>query len=221
MTGLRPESLAARRALAALARRFHQAGWLYGTSGNLSARITAGTEPWLVITASGRDKGDLGEEGFVETDLDGKLVRAGSADDRPSAEVAIHGAIYGSIAGAGAVLHVHTVASSLVRPVGPLPGTLVFQGLEMLKGWGLWEPDARAELPVFPNHPEVPRIAREVRAWLCEPRPAPALVVAGHGITAWGTSIGDAARHLEVAEFLCQVARAGASAGLPPAICAG
>ena len=44
-----------RDALVALARRYHAAGWMLGTSGNLSARFTGMSGPAVVITASGLD----------------------------------------------------------------------------------------------------------------------------------------------------------------------
>lgn len=226
MSPLSAETRSLREALVALARRYHATGWFFGTSGNLSARflsVDSPTNSSVVITASGCDKGALTADDFVEVDLEGQLRRAARKTDRPSAEASIHTAIYRALPEAGAVLHIHTVASSLVRPAGPLPGRIAFAGLEMLKGWDLWEPDTRAELPVFANHAHVPRIADEVAAWLAgsRTRPVPALLVAAHGITAWGKTVTDAARHLEITEFLCQVARSGTTGGLPEGVTAG
>lgn len=198
---LSEQSAAARRALVELGRRYHRYGWLYGTSGNLSTRVGPNR---VVITASGRDKGALSEDDFVEIDLEGELLAAPEGA-RPSAETSIHLALYDALPAVSAVLHVHTVATTLARPAGPLPAELTFSGLEMIKGWGLWEPDAVARLPVFANHAHVPDIADEMRRWYQSRREVPAALIAGHGLTAWGESLAAAHRHVEITEFLCQV----------------
>ncbi|MCC6621124.1 MAG: methylthioribulose 1-phosphate dehydratase [Deltaproteobacteria bacterium] len=203
-------TLAARRALIALGRRYFGLGWLFATVGNLSARVG----DRVVITASGRHKGDLVDADFVEVDLAGRLVGAGFEGGRASAEAAIHLAVYRAHPDAGFCLHVHTVASTLVaggrRDLGELRAgvpVVVLSGLEMLKAWDLWDEDVVAALPVFDNHADVARIAAEVAAYFAHrPRPpVPALIVRGHGITAWGPDAFSANRHLEATEFLCQV----------------
>lgn len=176
-----------------------------GTSGNLSARVSEHPESTVVITASGRDKGALGHDDFVEVALDGAVIHAGRGLS-PSAETSIHLAIYQAAPRCGAVLHVHTIASTLIRPSEGVPGSVSFESLEMLKGWGLWEEGAQAELPVFENHADVGRIAEAVAAQLSIAARVPALVIAGHGLTAWGPTVADAHRHVEITEFLCRLA---------------
>ncbi|MGM0577571.1 MAG: methylthioribulose 1-phosphate dehydratase [Myxococcota bacterium] len=205
---LAPATLPVRRRLAALARRYHAAGWMLGTSGNLSARVRGDDRPTVVVTASGRDKGALGDDDFVRVAPSGALVAAGEGQ-RPSAETSIHLAVYRRLPETAAVLHVHTPASTVVGADCEVEGrpALQFRDLEMIKGWDLWEADAEATLPVFPNHPDVTRIADDLEAWLSRPREVPAMLIAGHGITAWGDTLDTAHRHLEVTEFLCRVAR--------------
>lgn len=177
---------------------------MLGTSGNLSATFEAEDGcPAVVITASSRDKGSLSLDDFVE--LRAGAVSAAPPGRRPSAETSVHQAIYDKVPAARAALHVHTVASTLAHPGTDLPGTLDLTGMEMVKGWGLWEPGEAAELPVFANHADVPTIADEIRAYLSIPRTVPALLIAGHGLTAWGDSIAAAHRHVEITEFLCRV----------------
>lgn len=203
---LEAASLGARRRLMELGARYHDAGWLLGTSGNLSARFASadGTRR-VVITASGLDKGRIPEDGFVELDVSsGEVVGRGDPGRQPSAETCIHLEIYRGAPTAAAVLHVHTVASTLAG-LGSAPATLDLSGLEMVKGWGLWEPEASAALAVFANHAHLPAIAADVSAWLESPRRVPALLIAGHGLTAWGESLDAAHRHVEITEFLCRV----------------
>lgn len=204
---LSEETLVMRRALAELGARYHRQGWLFGTSGNLSAKVGER----IVVSASGRDKGRLGDEDFVEVTLEGELV--GSAGGKPSAETSIHLAVYQTRPDARVALHVHTVASTLavadVTPAGEVP-RLRFTDLELIKGWGLWDEGAVADLPLFPNHGAVPRIGSDIAEFYrAHPNEVvPSLLIAGHGITAWGADAFSANRHLEVTEFLCQVALA-------------
>jgi methylthioribulose-1-phosphate dehydratase len=207
------DTLELREQLADLGRRYHTAGWLMGTSGNLSARLRgsggASDDDRVVVTASGRHKGRLGTEDFVVVDLAGRLLAAGR-DARPSAETSLHLAIYRHTPDAGLALHVHTVASTLVAPDGPggdvAIGHAHFRGFEMIKGFNLWEEDATAALPIFANRPHVPDIAAAVERYYATPRGVPAFVIRGHGLTAWGADGFTADRHLEVAEFLCRIA---------------
>ncbi|CAM5272037.1 Methylthioribulose-1-phosphate dehydratase [Streptomyces alboniger] len=94
--------------LAAEAARFASFGWMRGTSGNLS--LVLSRDPLrLAVTASGRDKGELAPSDVVLTDGEGAAVGPG----RPSAEAALHARVV-RLTGAGAVVHVHTVASVLM-----------------------------------------------------------------------------------------------------------
>lgn len=194
-----------RQQLAALARRYHGSGWMLGTSGNLSARV----EDRVVVTASGRHKGDLTEDDFVEVNLDGALIGAGP-DARPSAETSIHLAVYRTRHAVRSVLHVHTVASTLagMRGMAADGHALDFTGFEMVKGWGLWHEGAEAKLACFVNHAHVPDIARDIEGHLTTTRAqdeVPALLIAGHGLTAWGDAVDTAHRHVEVTEFLSRI----------------
>jgi 1,2-dihydroxy-3-keto-5-methylthiopentene dioxygenase len=81
------EDVAAR--LAEVGRFFHARGWVLGSSGNMSAVLSR--DPLrIAITASGRDKGSLGQEHFIEIDERGSVV-AGAG--RPSDETPLHLAI--------------------------------------------------------------------------------------------------------------------------------
>ena len=101
---------AAAQDLAVTAAEFHRLGWMWGTSGNLSERLS--TDPLaFLVTASGRPKGALHERDML-------LVGAGGAalekwEGRPSAEMPVHERIYRCF-DAGAVCHVHTVMSSVI-----------------------------------------------------------------------------------------------------------
>jgi methylthioribose-1-phosphate isomerase len=87
---------------------------------------------------------------------------------------------------------------------------------ELLKGLGLADPSA-TDLPIFPNWPDVPRIARAVGAHLvARPDAPPALLIADHGVTVWGADLSQARNRLECLESMCHVlCLTGAGDGSP------
>lgn len=189
--------------VALFARRLYERGWMPGTAGNLSVRQPDGT---VLITASGRPKGELTEGDMVAVDAEtGTASRPGPL--RASAETTIHCAVYRTT-DAQAVIHVHApyataVAARLGHP--SQPRSLPVQRFELLKGLGLADP-SHAVLPIFPNWPEVPRIAADVAEHLAAtPQAPPALLITDHGITTWGRDLAQARDRLECLESICQL----------------
>lgn len=197
--GVLGESPTAGRAIATVARELYQAGWMPGTAGNISVRQGDSA----LITASGLSKGELTEHDMVEVNvLDSRPVGRG----RPSAETTIHTAVYRT-SGAAAVVHVHpTHATALsIGAGGPWVQTVRFSGYELIKGLGGKRPDV-IDIPVFPNHADVPMIGIEIEKFLIEnPDAPPVLFIAGHGITAWGASLAQARDRAECLEAICQL----------------
>jgi methylthioribulose-1-phosphate dehydratase len=203
-----PSTVAGKRTagqLADLSRTLYERGWMPGTSGNVSMRLPDDPDRAL-ITASGRDKGALTVRDVVEVDArTGEASRPGQA--RPSAETSIHAAVYRTT-GARAVIHVHspyaTVVAHRAAALDAVSSVRV-ERFELLKGLGLKDPTS-TDLPVFPNWPRVDRIADEVAAHLAADRAGPpGLLLADHGITAWGDSLGQARNRLECLESLCHL----------------
>ncbi len=174
---------------------FYVRGWMLATGGNASARFGQGQ---FLISASGRHKGRLQEEDFLAVGLDGKHD---PPDLRPSAETLVHLDVYRRC-GAGAVVHVHTPFATIVSRRFLDRGSVRFSGLEMLKGLDHWEPDAVVEVPVIPNHHGIPMLGEAVSAHTFGP--CPAVLIAGHGIYAWGHGVVEAQGHAEALEFCCE-----------------
>lgn len=197
------DQLPPRRALAEMAGDFHRRGWMAGTAGNLSVRDCASPAGFW-ITASGLPKGRLDENDFLLMDLETeRVLERLSPGARPSAETAIHRAIYQLFPEARACLHVHSVAASLaVAGLAPDAEELPLPPLEMLKGLGLWEERPVVSLPLFPNWLDVSAIAEAIRRRFTAPPPLPALMIHGHGATVWGASLQEAYNRVEVVEFL-------------------
>lgn len=205
------DDLTPRAALIEIARDFHARGWMAGTGGNLSARHDA-EHFW--ITASGKPKGRLDERDFLLVRVaDGAVVETQQSGDRPSAETAIHRAIYARFPDAGACLHAHSLEALMAARRAPTKATsLRLPDIELIKGFDIWEQKPKADLPLFENHLDVARIARDIEGRLRKKAPAvSALMIRGHGATVWGRGLQEAYNRFETLDFLLSyAARAGA-----------
>jgi methylthioribulose-1-phosphate dehydratase len=186
--------------LCAVGRQFYERGWVFGTSGNFSAVLS--TEPLrLVITASSLHKGTLLPENFLEVDEDGRVV---SGKGQPSAETLLHVEIVRA-RGAGAVLHTHSVWSTILSDVHAADRGLAISGYEMLKGLdGVRTHEHREWIPIVPNDQDMPRLAQEVRRTLDRDTASHAFLLHRHGLYTWGQTVPDAQRHIEILEFLLE-----------------
>lgn len=196
------DDVSERAALVEVARDFHARGWMAGTAGNLSARAD---EAHFWITASGLPKGRLDETDFLLVRVaDAAVVELGRPGQSPSAETAIHAALYQLFPHARSCLHGHTVAACLATArAGAKAAELRLPPLEMIKGFDVWDHRPRVNLPLFSNHLDVGRIAREVRTRFTKSPPRlSALLVREHGPTVWGGSVQEAYNRFEVLDFL-------------------
>jgi methylthioribulose-1-phosphate dehydratase len=198
-----PGSLTLARALAEMSHRFYARGWAFGTSGNLSAVVSR--RPFrLAITASARDKRTLRPAHVVTVDAQGRVVGqvAGQRDGRPSAETRLHLAIVSS-RHAGAVLHTHSVWSTMLSNLHASSGGLSIDGYEMLKGLhGVSSHEHREWIPILENDQDMRRLAGGVEEVLERHGNAHALLLRRHGLYTWGATLADAERHVEILEFL-------------------
>jgi methylthioribulose-1-phosphate dehydratase len=193
--GRRSAALALCRAAAAIGAR----GWCQGTAGNFS--VTLDREPLrLLITRSGRFKQRLTGADLMLVGADGAAAEGEAG--RPSAETPLHCAI-ASVAGAGAVLHTHSVAATLLGEHFSPRGGFTIRGYEMLKGLdGVASHEAEVFVPVLANSQDVDALSRRVRAVLGERPGLHGFLLGGHGLYTWGESLAEAVRHLEIFEFL-------------------
>lgn len=187
-----------RQDLVAAARYFHGRGWMWGTAGNLSARMDDGS---FWITASGKSKGELSDTDFIRICPDGTIEKP-TENLKPSAETSIHEAIYALFPEAMACYHVHSIEANLVSNFTQ-ETMLKLPNLEMVKGFGIWEESPNCGMPLFDNHLAVPKIGQEIRdRFAQEPPQIPALLIRNHGVTVWGRSTEDARNKIELAEYI-------------------
>ena len=172
--------------------------WFMGTSGNLAIKVA--DEPLeFLVTASGKDKKKRTAEDFLLVDANGQP--AAETLLKPSAETLLHCAIYGKTK-AGCSLHVHTVANNVISELYGDAGKIDFQGLELIKAFGLWEEDAVLTIPIIPNHADIPALAAAFEPYITADKGA--VLIRNHGITVWGKDGFEAKKLLEASEFLFQ-----------------
>jgi methylthioribulose-1-phosphate dehydratase len=187
--------------LAELGRTLYHRGWVLGTSGNLS--VVVNQNPLrLAITPTGADKALLSADQIVQIDTAGKTV-VGSA--RPSDEAGLHLTVV-RVLGAKAVLHTHSIWSTILSEAYAAEGALIIEGYEMLKGLnGVRSHHHRERLPILENSQDVPALAGSVETILRDHPTTHGYLLRGHGLYTWGEDLAQAKRHLEILEFLLEV----------------
>jgi methylthioribulose-1-phosphate dehydratase len=187
--------------LAEIGRDFYHRGWVLGTSGNFSALVSS--HPLrLAITATGLDKGTLIPAHVVEIDEATRVIRG---KGQPSNESRIHIAIVRA-RGAGAVLHTHSLWSTIASEALSPGGGVSLEGFEMLKGLeGVRTHEHREWLPIVENSQDTARMAQAVEAILKDHPAAHGFLIKRHGLYTWGQDLAEAKRHVEILEFLLEV----------------
>ena len=182
------------RELASIGRYAAERRWVPATSGNFSRRIDERT---IAITRSGIDKGAIDAAGLIAVDLESPLPSG------VSAETPLHVARYRRDYRVGAVVHVHSVAATVLSRADEAQGYVQLDGFEMHKALtGFTTHESTIRLPIFANDQDTTALAERAEAAL-EPDPAvPGYLLAGHGLYVWGATMVDARRHLEGIEFL-------------------
>lgn len=183
-------------ALADVKEELAKRDWFPGTSGNLSVRVTKDPLTFLV-TASGVDKRKRTLNDFILVDESGCPVE--ETHLRPSAETKIHAEIYKKT-NAGSCLHVHTVDNNIISDWYFSRGEVVFQRVELIKAFGIWEEDGQLVIPIVENLADIEVLSKEV-AKVISPS-THAVLIRNHGITVWGKDPFEAKKHLEACEFL-------------------
>lgn len=188
--------------LRSVGHQFWTRGWSRGTSSNYS--VVVERDPIrILITASGKDKGNLGPNDFVLVDENGHPVVEGQP--KSSAETLLH--CLAARHGAGAILHTHSVWGTLLSQHFAPVGGIRIAGFEMLKGLdGITTHESSCWIPIFDNTQDIPALAKQVdeyfhahpeeRCW--------AYLIRRHGMYTWGKDLAEATRHMEVIEFLLE-----------------
>jgi methylthioribulose-1-phosphate dehydratase len=179
----------------------HRKGWATGTGGNFS--LVLQSDPLILLMApSGVDKGLVKPEDLIEVNGDAQVV---TGMGKASAETFLHLAIASHL-GAGAVLHTHSVFNTLLSEFYLNKGEILLTGHEMLKALaGNTSHEVEVSLPILPNSQDMRAMAMTFKDLPIKPNQAPGILLAGHGLYAWGSSLFEARRHLETLEFLLEL----------------
>ena len=186
-------------------RRLDARGWVPATAGNISVRLD---DSRIAITRSGVHKG------FLETDDVILVTPDGQALDRairPSAETLLHCQIYQMFSASGAVVHGHSIASTVLSRRHKT-SAIRFAGYEVQKVFeGQTTHDATIDLPLVDNDQDIPRLAGIVAPLL--PTAQMGYLIRGHGTYVWGPDMTTAMARFEGLEFLlaCALADLGVS----------
>lgn len=179
------------------ARACYDRGWSHGTAGNFSLRGRGGIV-WQ--SPSGLNKGELDPEMFIPIDLETERPIV-PLKVRPSAEMPMHLGVYRAVAEAKAVVHTHPPHLVAQSRSG---ADLIFQGEEMEKHLGAHDHHETVRIPVITNPtPEEMVLLTDQVAQYVVPK-VPMVVLAGHGVYAWGRTPMEALSYVEAAEFLCK-----------------
>jgi len=176
-------------------------GWCPATGGNFSLRTDTGD---LLITASGRHKGQLCEADLLRVDLAGAAL---DSNLKPSAETLLHTRLYQLDVQIGAVLHTHSVSATVLSLLST-GDWLDIEQFEMQKALaGNHTHDAVIRIAILDNSQDMQALAQSVATRWQQGALSWGLLVRGHGLYAWGRDMAEARRHLEGLEFLfaCQL----------------
>ena len=181
-------------------------GWAPATSTNFSIRLPAEAAPAIcAITATGIDKDQFDSDSVMAISDAGNPMNGSQL--RPSAETPLHLMLYRR-KHIGAVLHTHSIAGALLSRLNATEGHVTFSDWELLKGFeGIDRHDCEVLLPIFRNSQDMAGLAAHIDTHLPCPELCHGFLLAGHGLYAWGTTLSDAKRHLEVFEYLLQCER--------------
>ncbi|MEB5697241.1 methylthioribulose 1-phosphate dehydratase [Klebsiella aerogenes] len=178
-------------------------GWAPATGGNMSVREDA---RWCWLSESGRDKGSLTSDDFLQVDIASNRAPSGR---KPSAETGLHTLVYRLFPEANVVLHVHTVHATVLSRLES-SDTLQLQGYEMQKTLsGQYSHLDSVAVAIFDNDQDIEALAARVEAYARSHPLRYGFLIRGHGLTCWGRDVSEARRQLEGLEFLfeCELLR--------------
>jgi methylthioribulose-1-phosphate dehydratase len=174
---------------------------MLGTSGNFSAVLER--EPLLLaISPSGVDKAEVRAEQILVIDEHAAVISDHNA--KPSDESFLHIRIVKE-RGAAAVLHTHSIWSTLLSDLYAADGVVIMEGYEMLKGLaGVKTHQHQESLPIVENSQDMRALADEVGETLRQYQQAHGFLLRRHGLYTWGADLAEANRHVEILEFLLE-----------------
>ena len=177
----------------------HGRRWCEGTGGNFS--VVVQRDPiHLLMAPSGINKGRVESSHLVIVDEHQQVMEG---QGLASAETTLHIEIIRTLE-CRAVLHTHSIAATVLSDHFKEQAKIQLKGWEMLKGLkGITSHETSIDIPIVSNNQNLKELSQTVRPYLS--RSLPGILVAGHGLYAWGNTLEEAQRHVEILEFLFSV----------------
>lgn len=179
--------LDAARGICHVGRQMMEHGLIAGADGNIAVRLSADR---VLVTPSGRSKGDLAPDDLVEVDLSGRHVRG---SNRASSELHMHLVILRQRADVAAVVHAHPPVATGFAVAGEAFDDCVLPELVAQVGW----------VPLVPyGTPGTPDVGEQLRPFL----PGhDALLLANHGAVTLGPTLESAHYRMESLEHAARI----------------
>jgi methylthioribulose-1-phosphate dehydratase len=175
---------------------------LPATSGNLSIKDPENSI--ITITVSGKSKGSLGLDDFIEIDHQANILDP--KEKRPSAETLLHTQIYNFFQNATVVFHTHSINGVIISKIIGANGVLELKNYELLKAFRGVQTHAHTEqVPVFANNQNIKQLAEDVEQFMRVKPDIHGYLIEGHGLYTWGTNVQEALRNIEAFEALFEM----------------
>ncbi|MBI2810166.1 MAG: methylthioribulose 1-phosphate dehydratase [Candidatus Melainabacteria bacterium] len=176
---------------------FNGLGLCAATAGNFSTRVDSDL---ILITVSGKHKGELTADDVMLVNLEGK---AQNTTKRPSAETALHTVVYRHFPSVGAVLHTHSVNGTVLSRLLAPKTAFVTEGYEIHKIFpGISTHESTVTLPIFENSQDYVTLSADVSNYLQTHPQTYGFYLRGHGLYTWGKDVKEAQVRTEAIEFL-------------------
>jgi L-fuculose-phosphate aldolase len=170
-----------------IGQKLYAKGFVAGTDGNISARLT---NDRYLITPSGCPKGDLNPDQLIIIDTDGKVI---SGDGKPSSEYKMHLLYYNELDNINAVVHAHPPVTTSYSVSGKrfktdiLPeGILVLRNLAWVEYGTPSTDDLPLNIAKYLPHSDI-------------------FVLENHGLTTISANLQDAYMKLEATEHVARI----------------
>ncbi len=179
-----PQESEARERIAMHGASLHQRGFVPGSSGNISVRVSDG----ILVTPTNSCLGRLDPAHISKIDLDGKHTDG----DKPSKEAFLHALMYGQRATDGAVVHLHCTHAVAVSCKAGLASDLP---IRPATPYYVMKIGKLKVVPFFP--PGDPELAHAVQAVAARHH---AILLANHGPVVAGSDLDAAVYAIEELE---------------------
>lgn len=170
-----------------IGKRMYERGFVAANDGNISARLRDGS---ILITPTGVSKGDMSPETLLCITPEGEII---SGEGKKSSETDMHLRIYRENPKVRAVVHAHPPYSTAFA-VAELPLDLpIYPEAMVILG----------EVPCAPYaKPGTPAVGDSIAPY-CKTRRA--VLLAHHGLVAWGRDLTEAWHRMESAEGYARI----------------